>query len=118
MHEGLRTRPLIFFFLVLPMGISFGFVGVTLPFVLTRAGFSVGAAAAIVAVGLSANVWRFLWGPVADLTLSLRKWYCIGLGMCAGSLFLLSLIPVRPGTTALLTLKVFLSQVAGTLVVL
>jgi PAT family beta-lactamase induction signal transducer AmpG len=118
MNQGSRTRPFIFFFLVLPMGISAGFVGVTLPFVLTRAGFSVGAAAAIVAVGLSANVWRFLWGPIADLTLSLRKWYWIGLGTCAGSLFLLSLIPIRPGTTALLTTMVFVSQVAGTLVVL
>jgi MFS transporter, PAT family, beta-lactamase induction signal transducer AmpG len=118
MPEGSHTRPFLFFFLVLPMGISGGFVGVTLPFVLTRAGFSVGAAAAIVAVGVSSNVWRFLWGPVADLTLSLRKWYWIGLGTCAGSLFLLSLIPIRPGTTALLTAMVFISQVAGTLVVL
>jgi MFS family permease len=118
MREGFHTRPFIFFFLVLPMGISGGFVGVTLPFVLTRAGFSVGAAAAIVAIGLSSNVWRFLWGPVADLTLSLRKWYWIGLGTCAGSLFLLSLIPIRPSNTALLTTMVFISQVAGTLVVL
>ena len=54
---AVRARPFMFFFLVLPTGISAGFVGVTLPFVLTRAGFSVAAAAAIVAVGLSANVW-------------------------------------------------------------
>jgi len=108
----------IFFFLVLPTGISAGFVGVTLPFVLTRAGFSVAAAAAIVAVGLSANVWRFLWGPVADLTLSLHRWYWIGLGTCALTLFALSLTPIRPGTGAFLTAMVFISQVAGTLVVL
>ena len=38
MREDFRTRPFLFFFLVLPMGISGGFVGVTLPFVLTRAG--------------------------------------------------------------------------------
>ena len=115
---AVRARPFMFFFLVLPMGISAGFVGVTLPFVLTRAGFSVTAAAAIVAVGLSANVWRFLWGPVADLTLSLHKWYWIGLGTCAATLFLLSLIPINPGAAALLTAMVFVSQVAGTLVVL
>jgi MFS transporter, PAT family, beta-lactamase induction signal transducer AmpG len=117
-RESRSTSPVTFFFLVLPTGISAGFVGVTLPFVLTRAGFSVGAAAAIVAVGLSANIWRFLWGPVADLTLSLRKWYWIGLGTCAATLFLLSLIPIRHDRAALLTTMVFISQVAATLVVL
>jgi hypothetical protein len=43
------TPPLAFFFLVLPYGISSGFVSITLPFFLTRAGFSVAAAGAIVA---------------------------------------------------------------------
>src|ERR1700687_1289258 len=114
MHDGSHTRPFIFFLLVLPMGISGGFVGVTLPFVLTRAGFSVGAAAAIVAVGLSANVWRFLWGPIADLTLSLRKWYWIGLGTCAATLFLLSLIPIRQDRVAGLTTMVLIFPGDGT----
>ena len=118
MRESHSTSPFTFFFLVLPTGISAGYVGVTLPFILTRAGFSVGAAAAIVAVGLSANIWRFLWGPVADLTLSLRKWYWIGLGTCAATLFLLSLIPIRQDRVAGLTTMVFISQVAATLVVL
>jgi len=64
------TDPITFFFLVLPYGISSGFVSVTLPFILTRAGFSVAAAASIVAIGVSANLWRFLGRPVADLTLT------------------------------------------------
>jgi hypothetical protein len=38
------AKPFIFFFLVLPYGISSGFVSITLPFVLTRAGFSVATA--------------------------------------------------------------------------
>jgi PAT family beta-lactamase induction signal transducer AmpG len=118
MRESHSTSPLIFFFLVLPMGISSGYVGVTLPFILTRAGFSVGTAAAVVAVGLSSNIWRFLWGPIADLTLSLRKWYWIGLGTCAATLFMLTLIPIRQDRVAVLTTMVFISQVAATLVVL
>jgi hypothetical protein len=43
------TKPFVFFFLVLPYGISSGFVSITLPFFLTRAGFSVAIAASIVA---------------------------------------------------------------------
>src|SRR5213079_331863 len=92
MRDRDSTRPFVFFFLVLPYGISSGFVSITLPFVLTRVGFSVALAASIVAIGVSANLWRFLWGPVADLTLTARRWYLLGL--------------------------VFVSQVAGTLIVL
>jgi MFS transporter, PAT family, beta-lactamase induction signal transducer AmpG len=105
------AAPLTFLFLMLPYGISQGYVTVTLPFVLTKAGVSVGATAGIVAIGLSANVWRFLWGPIADLTLSLRRWYILGLIAAAVSLVLLGFIPPRSG--ALLTSLVFTSQVAA-----
>jgi|SRR4030095_10556617 hypothetical protein len=59
------TAPFLFFILDLPSGISSGFASITLPFILTQAGFSVAAAGYIVALGVSANLWRFLWGPVA-----------------------------------------------------
>ena len=111
-----QTAPFTFFFLALPYGISGGYVAVTLPFVLTRAGFSVATSASIVAIGFSANVWRFLWGPVADLTLTLRRWYAIGVGAGAGTLLFLSFMPLRDN--AVLPAIVLLSQVAGTLVVL
>jgi hypothetical protein len=79
----------------MPYGISGGYVAVTLPFVLTRAGFSVATTASIVAIGFSANVWRFLWGPVADLSLTLGRWYAIGVAAGAATLLLLSVMPLR-----------------------
>lgn len=112
------TPPFAFFFLVLPYGISSGFVSITLPFFLTKAGFSVAAAGAIVAVGVSANLWLFLWGPLADLTLTPKRWYLIGLTTGAMALFALSLLPFQQSAAAILTLMVFVSQVATTLVVL
>ncbi len=112
------TPPFAFFFLVLPYGISSGFVSITLPYFLTKAGFSVAAAGAIVAVGVSANLWLFLWGPLADLTLTPKRWYLVGLTTGAAAIFILSLIPFQQSATALLTLVVFVSQVATTLVVL
>ncbi|HEX4630066.1 MAG TPA: MFS transporter [Chthoniobacterales bacterium] len=112
------TPPFAFFFLVLPYGISSGFVSITLPFFLTKAGFSVAAAGAIVAVGVSANLWLFLWGPLADLTLTPKRWYLVGLTTGAGAIFVLSLIPFQQSAAALLTIVVFVSQVATTLVVL
>jgi MFS family permease len=108
----------VFFFLVLPYGISAGFVSVTLPFVLTRAGFSVAASAAIVAVGISANLWRFLWGPVADLTLTLKHWYLIGVAACAATLLAICVVPLRPDAPGQLSAVVFIATVAATFVVL
>jgi MFS transporter, PAT family, beta-lactamase induction signal transducer AmpG len=112
MPDRQSAAPPTFFFLMLPYGISQGYIAVTLPFVLTKAGVPVATTAGIVAIGLSANVWRFLWGPIADLTLSLRRWYVIGLIAAAVSLVLLGFMPPRPG--ALLTSLVFTSQVAAT----
>jgi MFS family permease len=112
------TRPGTFFFLVLPYGISSGFVSITLPFVLVKAGFSVALAASIVAIGVSANLWRFLWGPVADLTLTARRWYLLGLGTAASTVFILAFIPLHPNAAGILMTVVFISQVAGTLIVL
>src|SRR5262245_54465302 len=112
------TSPFTIFFLVLPYGISGGFASVTLPFVLTRAGFPVAVSAAIVAIGISSNLWRFLWGPVADLTLTPRRWYLLGLAAAAATLLALSLVPVRANAAFALTSVVFVSQVAATLVAL
>jgi len=78
----------------------------------------VAAAAAIVAIGISSNIWRFVWGPIADITLTLRRWYLLGLFACAASLIFLSTIPLNPHAAGLLTAAVFLSQVAATFVVL
>jgi len=118
MRDRDSTRPFVFFFLVLPYGISSGFVSITLPFVLTRFGFSVALAASIVAIGVSANLWRFLWGPVADLTLTARRWYLLGLGTSAATLLLVALLPLHQNAVAILMAVVFVSQVAGTLIVL
>ena len=118
MRDRESTHPFVFFFLVLPYGISSWFVSITLPFVLTRVGFSVALAASIVAIGVSANLWRFLWGPVADLTLTARRWYLLGLGTSAATLLLLALLPLHPNAVAVLMIVVFVSQVAGTLIVL
>ncbi len=112
------TRPSNILFLVLPFGISSGFISVTLPYLLTHRGISVATTAGIVAIGVSANIWRFIWGPVADLTLSLRKWYWLGLLACIATLIMLSLMKYSPAETALITAIVFLSQVAATFVLL
>ena len=112
------AKPYYFFFLFLPAGISMGFVSVTLPYLLTQHGFSVAKTAGIVALGVSANLWRFLWGPVADLTLSLRKWYWIGVIASVVSLQLLCLTPFTLKGAIVLMIIVFISQLSSTFVML
>jgi MFS transporter, PAT family, beta-lactamase induction signal transducer AmpG len=118
MQQQPYTRPLYILFLTLPFGISNGFVTVTLPYLLTHDGFSVAATGAIVALGVSANIWRFIWGPVADLTLSLRKWYWIGNLAAVITLLILCMVPYNVKGTTLITVMVFISQVAATFVVM
>jgi MFS family permease len=64
--------------LLAPFGIGAGFTSVTLGFQLQAAGLSVGLVAAIGAVGLGAQTWKFLWAPLVDTLLSPRRWYAIG----------------------------------------
>jgi MFS family permease len=117
MQGQARSNPFAYFFLVLPYGISNGFVGVTLPFVLVREGFSVAAAAAVVALGLSANLWRFAGAPLVDLTLTLRRWYLLGLTGCSITLLLLGFMPLRTEAVIALTAIAFLSQIGANFVV-
>ena len=111
-------KPFYIFLLIKPMGISQGFVTVTLPFLLTQNGFPVTLTAGIVAIGVSANLWRFVWGPVVDLSLSLHKWYWLSLVTSIASLLLLCFIPFTVKGAALLSVIVFISQVAATITLL
>ncbi len=117
MRDRSFAHPFIIFILALPYGISSGFVSVTLPYFLTQNGFTVATAAGITALGLSANLWRFIWAPLTDLTLSLHKWYGIGISFCSVTLLMLALIPLHTDSTLVLTIIVLLSQVAATFVV-
>ena len=112
------TKPFYIFFLTIPTGLSQGFVTVALPYLLTQHGFSVAQASTVVALGFSANVWRFLWGPVVDLSLSLKKWFCISLVLCTASLLLLCFNSFNVKEQALITIIVFISQVACTFMLL
>lgn len=117
-NQPAYIKPVYIFFIIFPSGISQGFASVTLPYLLTQHGFSVGTAASIVAIGVSANLWRFLWGPVVDMSLSLKKWYGISLAAIIISLLFLCFINYSPKNEFFLTVAVFISQIAATFLVM
>ncbi len=118
MRSPTQTSPATFLALGLPYGMATGYVTVTLPFVLEARGFPVATTAAVVAVALSANLWRFLWGPLADLTLTLRRWWSIGVAICAAALLLLGLVPLHPEAAGRVTAAAFVAQIGATLAVI
>ncbi len=112
------TKPFYIFFLVLPSGISSGFINIVLPFLLSKNGFPVAVTADIVAIGVSANIWRFIWGPIVDISFSMRKWYWISLIAAIISLLLLCNTPFTVKDTGLLSIMVFIAEATATLILL
>src|ERR1035441_1311070 len=77
-----HIHPWVFMGLIIPFGVVSGYIGVTLAYQLTRAGVTVGQVAAMVALTVLPNTWKFFWAPVVDLTLNQKKWYVIA-GLCS-----------------------------------
>ena len=70
-------RPVFYIMLFLPMGITNGYAVVSLAYMLSQAGVSVGAIAGLVGLSLLPQTWRAIWAPLVDATLSVRGWYLI-----------------------------------------
>ena len=79
--------------LLVPFGLSLGFVAVTLGFQLQAAGLAVGLVTAIVATAIGTQTWKFLWAPLVDTLLSPRSWYAIGLGVVIVSILTSCALP-------------------------
>lgn len=110
------VSPWVFIFLLLPAGISIGFACVTLPFVLSEKAFAIATIGYITALGASANLYRFLWAPVVDTTLSLKKWYLLGGFISTISLLAFLMIPMEKENTGVIIAVTFISQVAATFI--
>ena len=74
---GTKSHPVLFLVLFFPMGISNGYVVVTLGFLLANQGVSVEAVAALGALSLLPQTWKFLWAPLVDTTLTVKKWFVL-----------------------------------------
>jgi MFS transporter, PAT family, beta-lactamase induction signal transducer AmpG len=108
-------RPWHFFFLVLPYGVSFGFVSVALPYVARERGIGVEAIGAVVAAAFAPHAWKFLWAPIVDTTLTRKAWYLIALGLVALGTFASMAMPITASSLGALTSVVVASQVGLTL---
>ena len=72
-----QAHPVLFLIMFLPLGITNGYVVVTLAYLLAHAGVSVAAVAGLAALSLFPQTWKFVWAPLVDTTLNNKLWFLI-----------------------------------------
>jgi PAT family beta-lactamase induction signal transducer AmpG len=105
-------HPYVFMFLFIPFGAMTGYVTVTLGFLFSNAGISVEKIAGFAAIQLVPQIFKFLWAPLVDVTLTVKKWHIISTVLCGISVLALSVIPVKTANLPLFTIAIVLSSIA------
>ncbi len=106
------THPIVYLLLCVPFGATTGYVTVTLAYLLTQAGVSVGAIAGLIAVSLVPQTWKFLWAPIVDTTLTSKRWYLAAAVATSVSLAAIGLVPATKAGLGAITILVFSNSVA------
>ncbi|MHB9140784.1 MAG: MFS transporter [Paludibacter sp.] len=111
-----HPHPSIFMFLLLPFGVWSGYVTVTIGYMLTKAGLPLEKVAPIVALTLVPNVFKFIWAPLVDTTLTVKKWYIIASIVTALGIFLTGILPLKTENLTLIAIIVFITSMVNTIV--
>jgi PAT family beta-lactamase induction signal transducer AmpG len=109
-----HPHPVIYMVLILPFGVIGGFLQVCIAYLLAQAGLPVDRIAALIAISYLPHTWKFLWAPVADITLSRKSWYVIACVMTAVGLWATAALPATENGLRVLTAVVLISNVAVT----
>jgi hypothetical protein len=108
-------KPWHFFVLVVPYGVSFGWVGVALPYVAHERGIALEAITHIQAAAFLLHSAKVLWAPFVDATLTRKTWYVIALALLAAGTFGMVAMPISPASLLSLEAVVVASQFGLTL---
>ena len=107
-------HPFAYSILILPFGAMSGYVSVAMAFLCTRFELSVKDGALLIASGMFPHVWKFFWAPIADTTLTRKRWYLISCFLCAVGITAMSAIPLGKQNLHLLQLVIFIANLAST----
>jgi PAT family beta-lactamase induction signal transducer AmpG len=100
--------------LIIPFGLVTGFISVTLGYLLGNAGVKAEGVAALVAVSFIPQTWKFLWAPIADLTLTRKHWYALSALFSGIGLAALGAIPPAAASLPLMSAVAFGASLATT----
>jgi len=109
-----RIHPSVFLVLIVPFGAMGGYLSVAIGYQLTQAGVGVEEVAALIAASYIPQTWKFLWAPVADMTLSRKTWYLLAGLVSALGIFVTGAVPADAASLPLLYAAVLISSVAST----
>src|SRR5262249_33867636 len=73
-------------------------------------------AASIVAISLAPKAGKLFWAPLADVGLTLKKWYIIGAATAGGMMLLQGLVPLTRATVPFVTAALFAAELGSSLI--
>ena len=114
MTPARRPHPAVFMILIAPFGAMGGYLSVAIAYELSQAGVGVDDVAALVAASLLPQTWKFLWAPIADTTLTRKRWYLGAAAISALGIYLTGAVPADARSLGLLYAVVIVSNVAVT----
>src|SRR5712691_445659 len=119
MHDrGERGRhaphPVVFLILILPFGAMSGYLTVAVVYLLTQAGVGIEQSAELVALSYVPHTWKFLWAPIADTTLTRKRWYVVSAIVTGLGIYVTGAVPADESSLPLLTAVVLISNLAVT----
>jgi len=98
----------------MPFGAMSGYVSVAMAFLCTRFQLTVQDGALLIASGMFPHVWKFLWAPIVDTTLTRKTWYLISVVGCAIGITAMSAVPMNRENLHLLQAVIFIANLAST----
>ena len=105
-------HPIVFMFLLIPYGAMTGYLVVTLGYLLSNAGISPAIIAGLIALQLVPQVFKFLWSPLVDVTLTVKGWHIIATAACAICVIALSVVPIKLSSLSVFSFLIVISSVS------
>jgi len=109
-------HPFVYTILTVPYGASGGFVSVALAYLATKHGLTVQQGAELIAVMYSPQVFKVLWAPIADTTLSRRQWYLWATLVNSLGTVLTAAVPLGLSNFRLIEAIIFVTSIADSFV--
>jgi MFS family permease len=106
------THPLVFLLLVIPFGAASGFLGVTIVYLLGRAGVDPVTIAVLTGLSFLPHTFKFLYAPLVDLTFKRKQWYVMASITSALGIALLGMVPATEAGLPWLRILVVVGNVA------
>jgi MFS family permease len=96
----------------MPFGATYGFVAVTLGFILKEQGLDDADIGILVAMNVLPHTWKFFYAPITDVTLSRKTWYILANSAACTTILCMLFVPIDKGNLGTLEVLILINSVA------